>query len=71
LLPEEKHSVAVHESGHALVAVLSEHAGQVGRMRVTQSGCSCPPAGQQQGAAAGETTPHHGTIRTTTTAGAR
>src|SRR6202042_651641 len=26
LLPEEKRSVAVHESGHALVAVLSEHA---------------------------------------------
>src|SRR5262245_36061772 len=26
LLPEEKHAVAVHESGHALVAALSEHA---------------------------------------------
>src|SRR6202046_2603076 len=26
LLPEEKHAVAVHESGHAMVAALSEHA---------------------------------------------
>ena len=26
LLPDEKHAVAVHEGGHALVAVLSEHA---------------------------------------------
>ena len=29
LLPAEKHAVAVHESGHALVAALAEHAGPV------------------------------------------
>jgi cell division protease FtsH len=31
LLPEEKHAVAVHESGHALVAALSEHADPVAK----------------------------------------
>ena len=31
LLPEEKHAVAVHESGHALVAALSEHTDPVAK----------------------------------------
>ena len=38
LLPEEKHSVAVHESGHALVAFLSEHADPVAKITILPAG---------------------------------
>lgn len=38
LLPEERHAVAVHESGHALVAALSEHADPVAKVTVLPSG---------------------------------
>jgi len=38
LLPEEKHSVAVHESGHALVALLSQHADPVSKITILPSG---------------------------------
>jgi cell division protease FtsH len=38
LLPEEKHSVAVHEAGHALVALLSEHADPVAKITILPSG---------------------------------
>jgi cell division protease FtsH len=38
LLPEEKHSVAVHEAGHALVAVLSEHADPVAKITILPAG---------------------------------
>ncbi len=38
LLPEEKHSVAVHETGHALVAVLSSHADPVSKITILPAG---------------------------------
>ncbi|GAA3045730.1 ATP-dependent zinc metalloprotease FtsH [Streptomyces glomeratus] len=38
LLPEERHAVAVHESGHALVAALCEHADPVAKVTVLPSG---------------------------------
>ena len=38
LLPEEKHAVAVHEAGHALVAALSEHADPVAKVTILSRG---------------------------------
>jgi len=38
LLPEEKHAVAVHEAGHALVAVLSEHTDPVAKVTILPAG---------------------------------
>jgi cell division protease FtsH len=38
LLPDEKHAVAVHESGHALVAALSEHADPVAKITILPAG---------------------------------
>ena len=38
LLPEEKRSVAIHESGHALVAALSPHADPVAKVTILPSG---------------------------------
>jgi cell division protease FtsH len=38
LLPEERRSVAVHETGHALVAVLSPHADPVAKVTILPAG---------------------------------
>jgi cell division protease FtsH len=38
LMPDEKRAVAVHESGHALVAVFSEHADPVARVTILPAG---------------------------------
>ncbi len=38
LLPEEKYAVAVHETGHAMVAALSEHADPVAKVTILPSG---------------------------------
>jgi cell division protease FtsH len=38
LMPDEKHAVAVHESGHALVAGLSEHADPVAKITILPAG---------------------------------
>jgi cell division protease FtsH len=38
LLPDEKRDVAIHESGHALVAALSEHADPVAKITILPAG---------------------------------
>ena len=38
LLPEEKHAVAVHEAGHALVAALSPHTDPVAKVTILPAG---------------------------------
>jgi cell division protease FtsH len=40
LLPEEKQAVAVHEAGHALVALLSEHADPVAKVTILPRGAA-------------------------------
>ncbi|MGA5821326.1 ATP-dependent zinc metalloprotease FtsH [Kitasatospora sp. NPDC094028] len=40
LLPEERHAVAVHESGHALMAALCEHADPVAKVTILPAGVS-------------------------------
>ncbi|WP_246115706.1 ATP-dependent zinc metalloprotease FtsH [Trebonia kvetii] len=40
LLPEEKHAVAVHEAGHALVAALSPHADPVAKVTILSRGAA-------------------------------
>ncbi|HEY1636615.1 MAG TPA: ATP-dependent zinc metalloprotease FtsH [Acidimicrobiales bacterium] len=40
LSPEEKHAVAVHESGHALVAALSPHADPIAKVTILPAGMS-------------------------------
>jgi cell division protease FtsH len=40
LLPNEKHAVAVHEAGHALVALLAEHADPVAKVSILPAGQS-------------------------------
>ncbi len=38
LLPEEKHAIAVHEAGHALVAVYSENADPIAKVTILPAG---------------------------------
>jgi cell division protease FtsH len=40
LLPEEKHAVAVHEAGHALVAVLAAHTDPVAKVTILPRGAA-------------------------------
>jgi cell division protease FtsH len=40
LLPDEKHAVAVHEAGHALVAMLCEHADPVAKVTILSRGAA-------------------------------
>jgi cell division protease FtsH len=40
LMPEEKHAVAVHEAGHALVAALSAHADPVAKVTILSRGAA-------------------------------
>jgi len=40
LLPDERHAVAVHEAGHAVVAVLSEHGDPVAKVTILPAGQS-------------------------------